>query len=151
MMGDVVQRGDAAVKVLSVTVAPVELTNTLTHRSEKSSDVVMAVQVEVRNTGSSKVLDYSTWAGQPTGFKRDFAEIVDQDFNGYQRRMYGENTIPSGRVEKTSIAPGYPITDILLFKRPPDRLKYLELTLPGENIGSDFLITFRIPGKMIQR
>jgi hypothetical protein len=150
-VGETAVRGDAQISIIAVKVAPVMLINQLTKQTEKSTDVVMAVQLRIQNVGDNGVLDYASWAGQHRGYKRDFGELIDQDGNGYQRRMYGEHTIPVGRIAKTSIAPGRSKTDVLLFKRPPANVRYLDLMLPGENVGSDFGITFHITANVIKR
>ena len=44
---------------------------------------------------------------------------------------------PTGRIDSTSIYPGKSLTDVLIFEPPVRDIQYLNLELPGKNVGVD--------------
>ncbi len=46
---------------------------------------------------------------------------------------------PTGRIDSTSIYSGKSLTDVLIFEPPVRDIQYLNLELPGKNVGVDSL------------
>jgi len=142
--------GEAQIRVSSARIASVEIHDRNTDRTEKSTDVVFVVTIEVSNLSETAILEYKTWAGQATGFSRNFGTLEDDKGNGCRRRIFGETATPVGRVDRVSIAPKQSTKDVLVFERPGADIKYVTLYLPGDNVGAIGEAAIRIPVDMIE-
>lgn len=140
--------GDVKVEVHYATVCEVPLK---TFRGETTSqNPQLVIVVVVTNSSATRKVDYRTWAGPEfTIDYDDFARLTDNFGNTYKRVRFSDT--PVGRVEADSVYPGKWLPDVLVFEPPLGNAEYLNLELPGKNVGVDGVYRFRIPTSMIRK
>ena len=147
---EVVQQGDTRIRINAVTIQKIPLMNL--GRSTQSEDDLLAVNVQVLNTSTTKKANYESWRGKPFSIDRDAANMTDNFGNTLKRINFGIGTEVDGAVNGTeSIYPEKLLSDILVFEAPIDGTEYLRLELPAQNFGGSGSIRFEIPRDMIER
>lgn len=148
--GKAILVGKARVSVRRADVAKVALKN-LGGDKATSKDALLSIVVEIGNTIDTAKLEYRTWMGNSIG-RGDVARLSDNFGNVYKRVDFGFGTEVVGAVKRSeSIYPAATISDVLVFEKPIDRVEFLNLELPGEAVGENGLLRFRIPASMIKR
>lgn len=143
-----VQQGNVQVQVKALKVGKVPLKD-MFGDSQMSADDLLIITLDISNISTGKKINFSTWQGEDFNFGRDFASLSDDNANIYKRIDFGATLKPVGAVDKESIYPGKAITDLLVFEKPVDTVKWLHLELPAENFGGDGMIRFEIQASMI--
>ncbi|MFH0772616.1 MAG: hypothetical protein V1933_08365 [Candidatus Omnitrophota bacterium] len=145
-----VQQGDVQVQIKVLKVGKALLKD-IFGDSQESTDDLLVITLDISNISTGKKINFSTWQGEDFNFGRDFASLTDDNSNVYKRINFGPTSRPVGGVDKESIYPGKVVTDLLVFEKPVDTVKWLHLELPAENFGGDGMIRFEIPASMIGR
>lgn len=146
-----VRQGDIQVRVAGVSVGKVPLEDAFSEGSKSKDDFLM-VKLELKNTSSTRKVEYHTWSGRDLIFERDYATLRDNFDNVYKRVSFGQISHPVGAVERSeSIYPGKSISDVLVFEVPVDTIEYLRLELPAKNFGGTGMLRLQIPKSMINR
>jgi hypothetical protein len=118
---------------------------------KQSNDDLLEVTVEISNLSTGKKIDFSTWQGETMGFDTTYASLTDNNDNTYKRINFGATAKIVGSVDNESIYPGKAVTDMLVFEKPVDTVKWLHLELPAKNIKGEGVIRIEIPASMISR
>lgn len=106
------------------------------------------VNVVVSNLSETKMIDFTTWRGDPSSAGRDYATLSDNNGNIYKRISFGSDTIRDEGLkceDEGTIYPQKSFTDLLVFQRLVTDLKWLHLELPAKNFGGTGMIRFKIP------
>jgi hypothetical protein len=142
--------GDIQVEIKELKIGPVD-TKDMFGESGVSKDSLLAITIAVTNLSTGKKLDFKTWRGAQFDFGGSAAKLTDDNENAYRRISFGSTTKVVGGVENESIYPAQGLTDMLIFEKPVDTVKWLRLALPAENIKREGTIRFEIPETMIRR
>jgi hypothetical protein len=107
------------------------------------------VVLEIHNRGGSKAFPYNTWRDLGQASTQKAANAVDDQGN-----QLGRFTLPSDAdevAEKKNVEPDQAIVDTLHFAAPQADVRYVDLYLPGANIGESEAARLRIPADLIER
>lgn len=127
------------VQITEASVGRVELR----HLGEKSQseERLLIVKVRLRTANDTRKYDYRPWHGSLFGSPG----ATDNFGNQYKPIDFGFANTITGRSRADSVSAGSPLTDVLVFERPLDKAEYVDLDLPGENVGVKGTFRFRIP------
>jgi hypothetical protein len=92
--------------------------------------------LELRNTHDTKMQQYSSWSRAPG------VSLTDNFENHYALR--------STKLKSEAIYPGNSVEEMLVFRKPVQKAKYLRLELPAISFGAEGMIRFQIPVSMIR-
>jgi hypothetical protein len=145
-----VKQGDIQIKVTSVTVGQVLLTETIGDGEGRSKENLLSIGLEVTNQSETKKLDYRSWGGRAASFGTR-TSLTDNFDNRYKVVSFGFSSKVKGATESDSVYPGKAIQDVLVFEEPVGKVEYLNLELPAENFGGTGMMRIRIPVSMIKR
>jgi hypothetical protein len=120
------QVGDIQLTITQTGVEPIHVSGAQ-DRAE-----VFAVRLSLDNTNPTKRRSYRTWAIS--------ARLVDNFGNGYKLLPRP----PGTGVQEVSLNPTVPVSDVLFFEAPIATAGYVDLHLPGANIGASSGIDLRI-------
>jgi hypothetical protein len=123
---EAVQVGDIHVAVTQAAVESVALGG-FQDRAE-----ALVVRLSLDNLNPTRRRPYRSWAGN--------ARLVDNFGNSYKTLRRPADT----GVTEAALNPTSPVADLLLFESPIATAGYVDLHLPGENIGASSAIDFRI-------
>jgi len=146
-----VRQGEVELRIVSVLTGKVPLMATFPDREGTSESDLLTIEIQLTNLSHSKKIEYHSWLGRDISFGRDFAALEDNFDNTYKRISFGFGTEVIGHTESESIYPGKSLSDVLVFELPVDAVEYLNLELPGKNVGGSGMFRLRIPAKMIRR
>ena len=117
----------------------------------QSRDPCLQVRLALKNLSKTKLIHVRGW-GANEFFLGGRPELTDNFDNSYRGVGFGIFDHPAGQiVGGADVRPGEQETDVLVFDRPVDGVKYLRLTLPAENFGQEGSLRFQIPAGMIRR
>jgi len=104
------------------------------------------ITVQITNVSQLKKIDYRSWREISFGFGEKLVSLKDSEGNDYSQKGYN-NAYPEGAVNKyATLYPGRSVTDIIVFERPVDGVKFLYLELPASNAhAGDGSFKFQIP------
>ena len=152
----VAKLGNIEIQIVSVQVGKVKLDNLV--EKHLSKDDLLFVRLKITNVTNNKKLDFYSWQrntvmsdGRP-GLRDDIGNNYNGAFN-----IYGDDVpvdVDTGQTLKfhESIYPGKSISEMIMFEKPVDSIKYLDLELSGkctELFSKEEKITFRIPASAI--
>lgn len=133
-------QGDVRVRIVSVGVGPVRLTDGRGARLTRENYV--HVVVRVYNAGTERVLSYRTWNdGAPN--------LRNQNDKPLALARFDAGSEIAGRTRGGDLRPGRNLTDLLLFEVPATELRSLRLELPADHAGGRGVLRFTIPRTMI--
>jgi hypothetical protein len=141
-----VRQGDIKLRITSVRVGLVPLTDVMNGAAESTDPDVM-ITIELTNLSTTKKLDYHTFAGNQ--FSMESSSTLKDNFDNNYKSVFFSTDRIIGRVESDSIYPGKSLSDVLVFERPLDNVSYLNLELPATSFGGTGMIRLRIPKSMI--
>lgn len=145
-----VEQDGVVVRVLGGKIGVVKINKTFGGQSESSEDY-LALKVTIRNTTTTKKIDYSSWTADRYSFGDRSAKLSDEHGNRYKRITLSLGDTVEGQTSSASIRPGDNITDLLLFEEPIDAAKKLRLELPASAFGGEGYLRIEIPREMIRR
>jgi hypothetical protein len=144
-----IHEADLQLRVTGVTIGQVALKDAI-DRETKSQEKLLIVSLELTNVNATRKMNYTSWSGKTISFVRDYATMEDNFGNSYKRINFGFGTSPLGSVEDTaSIYPKETITDVLVFEKPIDAVKFIRIEFPAENFGGTGMLRLEIPKEMI--
>ena len=129
---------------LTVRVVSVEVGNARVYAADgtmlvEDKQISLQVGIEVRAGGKGRTYDYWTWRGPGLRVAKDDAG------RGYGGRLGSFSADYPGFVSHRSLGEGEQVTDTLVYDPPVGAAKYIELELPGKNVGVDEAFRLRIP------
>lgn len=136
--------GDFEVSVNSVKCDYVQLKR-ITSREAKTSQRRLQIEIEITNNNKEKKYELLSWR-YPC---HAVSALLEDDKGNTYKPVVISGAIPEGGFQKESIYPEKTLSDILVFEMPVKGIKYLRLTLPGENCQMDDSFHIEIPGVMI--
>ena len=142
-----IRHGDVSVRLLSARVGKFMVKSIGDQRESKDAELL--IKLNITNRSTTRKLNYSTWAGADISLGRDYANLTDNHGNRYRRVGYGFGGDIVGQTKTASIYPGKSVTDLLIFEPPVDTAEYINLEMPGSNVGGEGTIRLRIPVSMI--
>lgn len=145
-----VRQGDVEVQVKSVRVGKVPLKDSYGDGTGQSQDILLMIELEVRNLSDTKKLNYRTWGGRAVSFGNRTG-LTDNFDNRYKVVNFGFGNEVVGAVESESVYPGKSVKDMLVFEEPITKAESLNLELPAEQFGGEGILRIRIPASMIQK
>lgn len=119
------------------------------HQAAPGETPVYCITLVISNRGKT-VVSYRTWRSLTT--ENDIqhaAQLQDSTGRLYGAVSFGPQTWPVGTQQRGEIQPGESLTDLILFENGPDTPGSYVLTLPGENLGAQGRLSFRIPSALI--
>lgn len=121
-------------------------------RVQESTQKLTVIEIVVENKDGKRKVDFHTWSGRHFTLEPDVAVLMDDLGNTYNRVTFGLGEFPVGGVDRrASLYPNTTVTDILVFEPPLEQATYLQLALPGQNIGIADPIRIRIPMSRVRR
>jgi hypothetical protein len=132
--------GDLRVSVVSANVTAVELVNT-SGAKRMSKDQCLVVLLRVANDGVERRIDLRGWAAGEGG-----AELTDAAANLLKAKSFEPGWEPVGRAKPgTGLFPGKTVDVPLYFQWPATKPDDLRLKLPGDALGIEEPIRFKLP------
>jgi len=154
-----VQQGDVRVRLISITVSPVdfkEISNavgpakgTPKTAPKRPREKYVVIKLRISNAGAGRLIQYAGWSGPlPSG---ESTTPILQDAGGkkYPMKVFPPGREVIGQVANASIPPSKWVDDVLVFEGSPDRVEFLRLELPAGSVGSKGSFRLQIPGRMI--
>ena len=139
-----VRKGNVQIELTRVLVGKIPL-KSVGDQTGQSTDVLCQISLRITNRASASKIDYVGWQGN--SFSSN-AKLTDDVGNRYKGINFGFGTEVVGQVKSESIYPGKSLEDILVFEAPVDAAKYLNLELPGGNVGEEEIrFRLRMPRK----
>jgi hypothetical protein len=86
-----------------------------------------------------------SWSGTSEKTGKPLARLRDDQNTEYPPLDAKEVGEVKGRVSSGSVPPGESLLDVLVFKPPSGKFRYLRLDLSGEAVGQDVDFRLRIP------
>jgi hypothetical protein len=142
-----VRQGDIQIAVKDIGIGPVLLSK-ITGGFEPTEDY-LRIQLSVGNTSSTKKYDFHTWRGSTISTSRDYATLTDNNGNIYKIITFGFAQAIYNTRDESSIYPQQGFTDLVVFEKPVDGIKWIHLELPAANFGGSGMIRFEIPASRI--
>lgn len=137
--------GDIRISITSIAVSKPRVTWSYSDDVIQGENETLIIRLRIENASTASKLEYRTWRGGLWSLGRDIASINDDHGNTYKRIDFGISTFPAEAVESSeSVYPGADISDTLVFEPPVASARNLYMELPGENIGEEGLIRFRV-------
>lgn len=127
--------GDAEVRVVACDLTNIPLIDDQGRSQGISKRPMIAVRVEVRNTGAAPI-EYRTLSGDGDAGLRDAARLVDERGGVLPRIRLPLSVSPVGRVVSERLEPGRSLTDVLVFESPSVPASRLTLWVPGDAVGA---------------
>ena len=119
-------------------------------RTSATETPVYCVSLTISNGGDSPAA-YRSWRVlEDESDVRRAATLSDEAGSRLGLISFGVNTWPVGAIGEAQIAPGGSIQDVLLFECGSLTGGDLIINLPGENIGHNRPVRFRIPRELVQ-
>jgi hypothetical protein len=141
---DTARFGDVGVRIASVSVEKVRLTDL--GRPASSKDKQLQIRIAIVNGSRTRKVDFRDWNPELRGFGDDTAALSDNLGNHYRLTTWGVSAQVVGRLRPgTAIHPGNEVQDLLVFEVPVAAADYLILTLPGEAVGGTGQAKYKIP------
>jgi hypothetical protein len=110
----------------------------------------LRLKLRLTNKGGANVV-YNGWGIAANGGFNPGGALALKDNLGNPYQMIQASGPVEGQVRQTTLEPGKSVEDVLLFQPPLPKIEFLELTLPGGNLGGGEPVVFRIPNAMLQR
>ena len=101
-----------------------------------SKEPMLAIEITVRNLSENKKIEWYTWGHTSLGSRGSDlrASLTDNFGNEYGIASFGTMTHIVGHELSESLYPGKHVADLLVFERPVETFKYLNLRLPGATV-----------------
>ena len=80
---------------------------------------------------------------------RDYATLTDNNGNTYKLITFGFAQAINNTRDESSIYPQQGFTDLVVFEKPVNGIKWVHLELPAANFGGSGMIRFEIPASRI--
>lgn len=144
---DVVQMGDVWLRITSMAVEPVALK--VNGRPTTSDDAFLVIRVQISNTGTSRKLDYQSWADGPSGPSRHAPTLKDSAGRVYKQRTFAQAAV-AGQALNGFIFPRKALDDAIVFYPPTGRFEYLRLELPLSAVGGEGQVRLQVPKSMVK-
>ncbi len=139
--------GDAQVKIASCISGKVWI-NGFGSKDEQSNQ--LKIKICIINPSKSKTVKYSGWG---TSWSSDKLATLTDD-SGKTYKLWSGSLFSSidGQITSIVLYPNEYVNDIFVFEKPYGQLKYLDLELPADNVGSTgSSVKIRIPADKIIR
>jgi hypothetical protein len=104
------------------------------------------VQVRVRNVDEAEPLAVERWESWAARSVRHNAVATDETGTHFLRTNPFRKRLTTGTI---SLEPNQRVDQFLVFKRPPENVQQVRLTLAGKAVGAESSIRFEIPASMI--
>lgn len=145
--GQLVGHVRVSLKKVSVGKVPLkQVDGTITYSDEPR----LMIAVRIEHTGNGRGAEYHSWVPDLDAAKT-VAKLVDDRGNELKRVTFGFGNNVKDRTVLDTLAPGKTIGDLLVFESPSAEAKYVDLVLPGKNVGVAGEFKFRIEAKDIVR
>jgi hypothetical protein len=155
-----VQQGDVRVRLVSITVCPVDFVEapgaakspkgtSPTTGQKKPREKYVVINLRISNAGAGQLIQYTSWSHPSATTNLHPVELQDASGKKYPLKVFPAGKDVVGQVANASIPPTKWADDVLVFERVPDRVEFLRLELPGESVGSKSSFHLQIPGRMI--
>ncbi len=144
-VGDTATVGPVGVRVVAVEVGKPRIVRA-DGRPGTPRDDYLIIHLELTNNDPTKRIAYSGWGGRVPRAQRGI--LVDNHNNSYELKTFPQGPI-EGQQTRTSLYPGEPMADLLVFERPVPAAEFLRLELPAAAFGETGAIRFTIPKQRI--
>ena len=118
-------------------------------KSMPTEKPVCCVELEITNTGDQQI-EYQSWRIYELNADQKRAALTEVNGSSYGLVSFGRDTYPSKFRQRTDIAPGETITDLVFFIGSAKPARDLSLIIPCENLGGKGDLRFTIPVGMIR-
>ena len=145
-----VRQGDIEARIIAVNVGKVSLKEQIGGDEGSSKDVLLSIEIEIKNLSETKKLNYRSWGADTPVFDRASPILTDNFDNQYKGVKFGIATKVVGSVSSESVYPGKSISDVIVFEEPIGKVEHLNLELPASNFGGAGMLRLRIPVSMIK-
>ena len=139
----------AQLRIVSVKVGKAKAKKLMDKETTDTKEDILKIEIVVTNTSSSLKLGYMTWGAGGSLLGSDHTRLKDNFGNSYSRVLSSNLDSVVGRTYYASVYPGKTVRDILLFEKPVDDVKHLDLELPAKNFDGKGVLRIRIPAAMI--
>jgi hypothetical protein len=152
-----VQHGDVRVRLISITVGPVDFQEASGPQKGSSPrpaqkrprEKYLVIKLRISNAGAGQLIQYAGWSHPSAQPEHAVLSLWDARGKSYPLRLFPSDRVVAGQVTNASIPPTKWVDDVLVFDAPPGRVEFLRLELPAESVGSKGSFRLQIPGRMI--
>lgn len=143
--------GSIKATITEARIGKVPLYQRIMEEEQVSKEDLLLIRITIANTSKTKKIDYEGWMSPFASIKDIEATLTDDAGNNYRMADFGATVQVKDASMDNSIYPGKSTKDVVVFERPIDGAKYLDLTLSAEGCREDGKFRFRIPVEMIKR
>jgi hypothetical protein len=155
-----VQQGDVRVRLISITVGPVDFQASTgaagspkglspNYSQKRPREKYTVIRLRISNAGAGRLIQYTGWSHPSPDPKLGAAVLQDASGKKYALKVFPASREVVGQVSTASIPPTKWVDDVLVFEAVSDRVEFLRLELPGESVGVKGSFHLQIPGRMI--
>jgi hypothetical protein len=142
--------GDVRVRIVNVIYDNVRANDLLGEAESRKKHLIIRLMIE--NISDAKKHSYYLWGDRLGGLggNHHHATLTDEFGNAYLPVDFGLFIEVKGQQRtRTSLYPGKPLDEVLVFEEPVSKAKVLKLELPGAALDKPGSYRFRIPVSMI--
>jgi len=141
-----VMQGDIKVTVQKVHIGRVD-NNDIMGQAKTTEAELFTIDLSIENLSTTKKVDFQTWRGLALG---NSAALTDNNSNNYARIDITPSKFDGTSFDDSaSIYPEKEQLEEIVFEAPVEKIEWLHLELPAENIGGSGMLRFEIPMQKI--
>ena len=147
-----VELGDVRVRVLSAAVKKIQVNSA--HGPRESTDKFLVVTLQFMNKSVARTVSFTSWdmvgpSAPALGGPTSILSAFDNKGKTYAMLLSAPGQEPVGHVRNTTLFPGKPVQDVLVFAAPSADVEFIRLQLAATAFGAKGNLHLQIPKRMI--